>query len=365
MKVLHAINSLETGGAQHLLGTLLPALSEPACGVETAVAVERLTGSVIERRLASAGVPVYEFGGATEMQRLLRLRRLSRSFDIVHAHLFPTLYRVALACGGHPLVFTEHSTFNRRRHHPMPFRLLDWAIYGRYAAIVAISQAVGESLAGWIGEGIAERMDVIPNGVTLPDTDELDAADKRKRAGEKPMVLMLSRFVEAKNHEMLLRGAAAMESRDIRIVLAGDGPTRHKMMLLAAELGIAGICEFPGVVDDPSELIDEATVGVQLSRWEGFGLTAVEMMSRGVAVLATDIPGLSDVVGRGEESGGVLVGEDDFDGVARNLRQLLSDSGLRRRLGENGRRRAQMFDIRTTARRYAALYERLTGRQQM
>ena len=363
MRILHAINSLETGGAQHLLGILLPALREQVCGVEVAVAVERLTGSVIERRLGDAGVSVYEFGATTEVRRLMRLRRLSRQFDIVHAHLFPTLYRVAMACVGRPLVFTEHSTSNRRRHYPIPFRFLDRAVYERYSAVVAISQAVEESLAGWAGECVAGRIEVIPNGVILPAGDAPVTHAGRNCAGEPPVVLMLSRFVEAKNHEMLLRGAAAMERRDIRIVLAGDGPTRRKMMSLACELGISGICKFPGMVDDPSELIEEATVGVQLSRWEGFGLAAVEMMAHGVAVLATDIPGLSDVVGRGAESGGLLVDADDCGGVARNLGLLLSDSDLRRRLGENGRRRARMFDIRKTAREYAALYCRLTGRE--
>ncbi len=77
------------------------------------------------------------------------------------------------------------------------------------------------------------------------------------------------------------------------------------------------------------------------SRFEGWGLAAVEASAAGKAVVATRIPGLADAVRDGET--GILVEPESASALASGLRRLLEDPRERRRLGRSGRRWAERF----------------------
>jgi glycosyltransferase involved in cell wall biosynthesis len=96
-----------------------------------------------------------------------------------------------------------------------------------------------------------------------------------------------------------------------------------------------------------------------LSLYEGFGLMALEAMSCGVPVLASNRSSLPEVVGEG----GVLVEPEDVDAVAQAMIALLRDDGLRLRLGQAALQQAARFDWQHTAQETARVYElALSGR---
>jgi glycosyltransferase involved in cell wall biosynthesis len=90
-------------------------------------------------------------------------------------------------------------------------------------------------------------------------------------------------------------------------------------------------------VDDSelSNLIDASTVVVMPSRYESFGLVAVEAMMHGRPVVASDIGGLAEVVTDGET--GLLVPVDDADALARAITRLIVDADLAAGLAQRGR----------------------------
>ena len=116
MRILHIITSLEIGGAQRLLSDILPIMAQ---NHEVTLLVTDDLDNDFSRRVKSAGVRVMTTSGIPQhsLKNILALRRLMKGYDIVHVHLFPMLYWVSLASllTSVRLVYTEHSTSNRRR----------------------------------------------------------------------------------------------------------------------------------------------------------------------------------------------------------------------------------------------------------
>jgi len=107
-------------------------------------------------------------------------------------------------------------------------------------------------------------------------------------------------------------------------------------------------------------LYQEADVCVVPSVWEEpFGLVAVEAMASGRPVCVSRVGGLQDIVVHGET--GFIFDREDSAGLARHLAMLLDDAGLRRRMGEAGRKRAEReYDWqRLVAKHYPPLLEGL------
>ena len=141
----------------------------------------------------------------------------------------------------------------------------------------------------------------------------------------------------------------------------------ERLRALSARLGLDGKVTFTGRVDH-EVLLDHlaaADIGVLPSSavQENFGLSMVEMMSFGVPVVCTELgTGTSFVNLHGET--GLVVAPRDAPALAAALNQLLSDDGLRRRLGRNaGLRAHQMFSTEAMMRGMLSVYESVLGRR--
>ena len=110
--------------------------------------------------------------------------------------------------------------------------------------------------------------------------------------------------------------------------------------------------------EDVPDLLAAADILAVPSRWEGFGLAAAEGLAAGIAVVASDVHGLSEVVG----DAGLLVPPEDPAALRSALRTLAARPALRRSLGERGRARAaERFDLARMVARYEALYRELVA----
>lgn len=114
-----------------------------------------------------------------------------------------------------------------------------------------------------------------------------------------------------------------------------------------------------GPLDDLGlrSLYAAASIAATASEYEGFGLTVLEAMASGCAVVAVGVTSVPEVVG----GAGVLVPRSDAGLLAEALRPLLGDAALRERLGAMARARAAGFTWDETARRTRAVYEAVLG----
>ena len=348
MKVLHVISSLEIGGAQRLLSDLLPIQKQQ--GIDVSLLVLKSEDSAFSKKVADAGVPIISLNVKSFRNPFLafRVRKIIMRYDVVHAHLVHALYICSLAARGlkTKLVYTEHSTSNNRRGKTY-VRPIEKFIYGRYDKLISISQQTQDALQDWLQSNDG-RFVVINNGV-----DTKVFANIHKEVIPKSLI-MVSRFASSKDQETVIR---AMKDLDDGVILrlVGDGENLEHCKQVARECGVENRVQFLGARADVAELVAESYIGIQSSNWEGFGLTAVEIMACGKPVIATNVDGLMQVV----EGAGELFSVGDYKDLARIVNRILISQTLYEEMSRQSRVRAAEFCITQTAQKYTKVYKSL------
>lgn len=344
LHVVHLINCLASiGGAERLILDLASHMPRKPTIV---IAWHGSDNSLIEQD-AEGVIDLI----ALRPLRLAAVRRAItalRRADVVHVHLFPSLYLGSLLTL--PTVYTEHNTWNRRRDIPW-LRSLERCIYRRYRKIVAISEETGTSLREWLREPPA-ALEVIPNGINLARFSTTP-----RPAPLAPYVLgMAARFAPEKDQATLLE-AVSLLPENYSLLLAGTGKLHSRCERLAQEIGIAHRVSFKGQVSDMQKFFDSIQLYVQSSNADGFSIVTVEAMASGLPTLVSDIDGLRNTVGHPE----LLFPHRQPRLLAEQIRSIVEDGTRYDRLAQYAVQRALQFDVKETARRYQRAYEAVTG----
>ncbi len=355
MQLLHVINNLTTGGAQKLVSDLAIIQSRDS-DIAVSIYIWERDNSVYEDRLRKAGVTIIHAPQKENLlSKLCTLSKVMRQFDVVHVHLFPSNYMVAVAniIARRPLVFTEHSTHNRRRDHKW-LKPIERMVYRAFNQISCISEATASNLENWIGKKITQsRITIIGNGVNIQKYSKAEVADQSILFGRSGTpLLMISRLTASKDHPSVIRAISLINNPEIFVVFAGDGERRDELETLAKESGVEDRVVFLGNRNDIPTLIKTSAIGIQFSNWEGFGLTAIEIMAGGRPLIASNVEGLSDVVG----NAGYIVEKGDSYALANAIQRLLSDRQLYNTLQQRGEQQARKYSIESTAQKYKKLY---------
>ena len=285
-------------------------------------------GGALTGAFAEAGVKTRSAGrwrGGPGGLAFARLVRAARGVDLVHTHLWAgdTWGGGAAIAAGVPWIRTEH---NSDSDGPWRARITAY-MAPRAAAEVCVSEAAARRVPG---------ARVIYNGVDLERFQP-----RAPREGRARRVLGLGRLTRQKGFDVLIEAAKAA---DLQVDLVGEGEE-------AGALGAAGAV-LRGWSADVRPALAEADIVAIPSRWEGFGLVAVEAMASGVPVVASAVHGLIEVVG----DAGLLVPPEDAAALPAALRRVAVDEGLRAQLVAAGLARSRRFDIRATASAYERLY---------
>ena len=242
-----------------------------------------------------------------------------------------------------PLVLWFHSEVIRPQwRYRLFYRpFLEFAL-ARAARIVVASPPMRDVAAL---EAHRDHTVVLPFGLR-PDRYALTASIKARvesirRNAARPILLFIGRLVDYKGVDVLLRALPGLEA-DLMIV--GDGPRREALQTLARELGVADRVHFLGEVDREGLLAwchaCDALVLPSVTRQEAFGMVQLEAMLCGRPVVSTDVGTGVAWVNQHEQTG-LVVRPGDAAGLHEALHRLLTDSDLRRRLGQAARDRVR------------------------
>jgi len=208
--------------------------------------------------------------------------------------------------------------------------------------------------------GITGQIDVVYN-FTDPrryKREPLSCMSRVRHDG--PATLMhISNFRPVKRIGDVIRIFARVRAKmDARLILVGDGPEAPVAEMLATELGVRDKVTFLGVVDRVAPILKDADLLLLPSATESFGLVALEAMTSGVPVIASDIGGIPEVVEHGVT--GYLAPVGDIEQMAAEAISLLSDCARWESFSAAARKCAvESFSYQHIVPQYEAIYERV------
>lgn len=276
-----------------------------------------------------------------------------RKYDIIHVHLFPTLYWVALAklltLSRVKLIFTEHSTNNKRRQKAI-MRIFDRFIYAQYKMIISISEGVDANIKSHLSFK-ENKFKIINNGISLYPFIYSKIVPQIFENAQR-IIIQVSSFKYPKDQATLIRSLPYLPE-NIVLVLVGDGEKRPACENLVKELNLSDRVSFSGIRTDILELLQSADIAVLSSYYEGFGLAAVEGMAACKPVIASDVPGLREVVA----GAGLLFPAGDEKILAEQINELLSDNDYYEKVAKACLERSREYDINKMVDQYVEFYK--------
>lgn len=257
--------------------------------------------------------------------------RIQKEYDLIHAHhpiaalvmkeLFPKT----------PLIMTIHSSFeqelilNKRIEANGPEYHFLTSLYRELEEkadlIMTVSESFKKYLDGFLVE--AEKVEVLPNGF---DEKRFKPISHDNAV---PQLITVCRLVPAKGIDVLLEACSMLKRRGLDYVLhiIGDGPIREDLEHKAQQLGIYDETIFYGYMLHPEEFMPFSDIFVLPSRAEAFGSVFAEAALCWLALVGTEVGGISEQIDDGVN--GLLVPVDDAAKLAEALERVMTDSQFR------------------------------------
>ncbi|WP_433359167.1 glycosyltransferase family 4 protein [Streptosporangium sp. CA-115845] len=279
--------------------------------------------------------------------RLVRFLRSMRGGVVIATR---PAYTLATALFAPPDVITigqEHVTL---QVHKPEMRQLIRRRYGRLDAFVTLTEADRKQYAELLKTDASRRLVRIPNAVPPLAGDVSGLQEK--------VVIAIGRVVHAKGFDRLVRAwqqvAEAHPDWILRIYGGGTPDREQRLRERIEEAGLSGKIFLMGSSREIGEELAKASIYVVSSRYEGFGMTILEAMSKGVPVVSFDCPhGPREIITH--EHDGLLIRSNRAAALAEGVCRLIEDEELRLSLGGNALRTASRYDLDVVGTQWDAL----------
>ncbi|HTJ27016.1 MAG TPA: glycosyltransferase family 4 protein [Candidatus Limnocylindria bacterium] len=299
----------------------------------------------------------YEVGTSLLVRRLLERELAGRAPEVVHLHT----QNLALLAGDLmrrvPTVVTADMTMMQTTEQHAkrgwewtyaPSRRLEQAALRNAAAVVTFSAWAARSMID--GHGLApERVHAVPPGVDPEHFAELDTA-RRGEGGLRRVLFVGGEFARKGGPTLVdvFLTHFAQEPIELHVVTSPESSVPAHPRIVVHH----GVKPFS---PEWRDLYEHADLFVMPTRGDAAPFVFVEAMAAGIPVIGTTVGAVPEMVADGET--GYIVQPDDRYALAERMRALLDDESLRRRLGENGRRRvAAHYDARRNAARLEQIF---------
>ena len=353
VRVLFTLPSLGLGGAERQALLLARRLREREGADVHFVALNNAVLDEVTEVITKLGMTWEVFdlehrsgGLLTKVKDLLRFARLlrRRRIQVVLPYcMFPNVFcALTWRLGGASTCIWSQRDEGRQRQP----RWIEGVALGQTPMFVSNSLHGAEFLEKTLGVG-RERIHIVHNGVDL-QPPQLDRQAWRERLGLGPndfVACMAANFHRYKDHGTLIAAWREVvdrlqaRGRAAHLVLpGGEGPTTPAVKEQIAARGLERFVHLPGIVTDITGLLGALDLVVFSSHAEGVPNAILEAMASGLAVVATDDPGVREALGS-EAAALVVRPRDPLDFAAKVVRAA-EDQKLTARLGEAGRRRA-------------------------
>lgn len=361
IKLMHVSLSLGTGG----LEKLVLALAKGANKNEFTSSVCSLANEAsLSQEFLKNDIPVFYYNKKTGLDYglVFRLARLFKKekIDVLHTHdSTANLYALfgAKLAGIKSVVNTEHGgiffeTCRLKRINKLLARM--------NSKMVCVSHKVKNDLEKM---GIRrDKLTVIQNGIDLNSFNvTVDRKAKREElaplSGDDFVLCTVGRLTKLKNQKMLLDAAQRIfqSIAEAKLLMVGGGPLSEELQDYAKKLGIAGKVFFLQRRQDVPEILKTSDCFILCSHYESFGVVLLEAMMAGVAVIATDAGGVSEIVEH--EITGILIPKNDAGALADAVIKIRNNPEYFRPIITRAKDNViNNFNIEKTIRAYEDIY---------
>lgn len=329
-------------------------------------------------RLKRLGVEVFfaaEYGKSIIIRYIQGIKQIvfylqNRSFDIIHSHfqlgsVVALLLRKTLKARA--LVRTAHAgkewgdglaAFVCRQV------LTNWFFPFLFNAEVGVSQAIVTTLDRRLGaQFVGKKAFLVYNAITREQLASTRRPITRSEMGlpvDSPVVGYVGRLRKEKGLTTLMDAAAIVNLKKpkVRFLIVGDGEMRDALQEKVRALGLSEAVIFAGAHRDVECLYQLMDLFVLPSYWEGVPIAILESMANGVPVIATDLPGVRELISPGHT--GWLVPPKDSRSLASAILEALSDPDACSRVARTALQEVvPRFDLAKTVEQYENIYRNI------
>ncbi len=281
----------------------------------------------------------------------------AEKFDILHFHepWIPFLSRQLLQRSTSVNIATFHAKIPETLMSRTVIKVVEPYLKGvmKYLDVyTAVSESGAEYVAGLTDAPIT----IIPNGIDLAKYKKV--SHPKFESKEAATILFIGRLERRKGLKYLLRAfqILTLENPELKLVIAGDGPERERLELIAEDLKLPNV-SFLGYVSEELklQLLSEADLLCSPALFgESFGIVLLEAMATGTVCIAGNNSGYIDVM---RETGALsIVNPEDTEEFARRMDMLLHQPELRKLWQKWAADYVKQYDNTRIVDRYEELY---------
>lgn len=365
MKVLHIINNLGKGGAERILVDILPLYDKEKIKLSVLQLSDKYSEPVYIKMLQEQGISCSSLSHNSIYNPILILKLIkfisSGEYNVIHVHLFPALYWVGIAsriCNKKSaLVFTEHSTQNKRQNKPY-LKYIEYFIYNSYDKILAISSKIQDNLILRIGSN--DKVQLLQNGVNTSVFKQKEKYNdsfflKEFSIPENTIKLMMTaRFSYPKDHKTLINCFAQLPE-NYYLILVGEGNLKKEIEEHVLAQNMCNRVKFAGFRTDVPQLMKSVDLNILSSEYEGMSGVTLEALAAGVPFLGSNVLGINDIVPNDH----FLFKTGSWTDLKLKIEQIFTQKDLRSRMIHDGVKKAEELDINITVQNHSILYRKI------
>jgi glycosyltransferase involved in cell wall biosynthesis len=349
-QVFRSLHLVKTGQPECTgIGKIIMGLAQHAESHGYEVAALFLADGPLKAKMTSNGIPAHSipWNGTIRDAKgalLVWLWLLRNPAEVIHLHWGGRLVRAICRLSGAKVVIEHvHGRINEQTGEVLTALKFPWV-----DAVIACSQTLADCVQG-------DNVEVIFSGI---DT-ECDPREPNSQNGQLTIGI-LSRLIPVKNIEAAIEATALLAERgeDIRLEIAGTGPSEPHLRESVTRYGLNGRVTFLGWREDVMPLLAAWDLLALPSLDEGFPISALQAMAAARPVVASGVGGIHELVV--DNVTGRIIPAPNAQALACCISELAGNRTMLGQMGKAGWQRArEHFSVAQMARRTFELYDRL------
>jgi len=351
LHIVHIIPTLRHGGAERLVVDLSNALAKNGHRVSIVTFFDDIPlASELDKNVE---VHIVKKKGKLSLGLISALPKklLEIDADIVHTHLFgaDVWGRLAAKKLHLPVVSTEH---NINKSEGILKHQIKRMLRKKTDQYVAVSQSV----AVYMRERYSiqeDYIDIIPPGIDIKKFQELSQPEW----SDITSILMLGRLTEQKGFDIAVKALAGLQELDWTCQIVGNGEEEQELQRQIRTLGLEERITMSQATTDVGGVYTSADIVLMPSRWEGFGMVALEAMAAGRLLIGSRVGGLPDMIQ--DKENGVLFEPNNEESLQKALLWTFDHGDEAKRMARRAKDHVESFDIAHMVEAYTKIYQEL------